>query len=156
MKPALRSIQHRQRGASAVELALILPMLVTLLMAPLFVAVFFWHYTVVQKAAQDGARYLATISEREMREPALAQAAGRIATEIVETELAELGSVGKAADVQVYCGPSRKCTGFTNGQLPPTVLVFVELHVQDIFGLVDTGRYGWRVTSSAEVSYVGK
>jgi Flp pilus assembly protein TadG len=156
MKRSLCLRLHRQRGASAVELALILPILVTVLLAPLFITVFFWHYTVVQKAAQDGARYLATMSEREMREPALAKAAALVANQIIEAELAELGDTGRTAEVQVFCGPNKLCTGATSGQLPTTVAVYVGINLTDMFGIVDTGRYGWLVSSTAEMSYVGK
>jgi Flp pilus assembly protein TadG len=156
MKQALCSKLHRQGGASAVELALILPILVTVLLAPLFVAIFFWHYTVVQKSAQDGARYLSTLSEREMREPAFARAAASIATQIIQAELAELGTTGRNADVQVFCGPNKLCTGATSGPLPPTVAVYVGINLRDIFGIIETGRYGWLISSTAEMSYVGK
>ena len=156
MNRSLRLGFHRQRGTAAVELAFLMPILLFVLLGMLFVTVFFWHYTAVQKAAQDGARYLSTISEREMREPALAQAAARIATQIVEAELVDLGETGRTADVQVHCGPNRYCTGVTNGQLPQTVAVYVGINLHDVFGIVDTGRYGWLVSSTAEVSYVGR
>jgi Flp pilus assembly protein TadG len=50
---------HRRgrRGAAAVELALVLPLLALLLLAAIDFARFYYHYTIVTNAARNGALY---------------------------------------------------------------------------------------------------
>lgn len=145
----------RQGGAAAVELALLLPILVLLLMFPLFYARYFWYYTAVQKAANDAARYLSTISEKEMRMPTLAQAAAAVANDIAKAEIAELTSSPLPSFIDVRCG-TRACGGVGDGALPQTVAVTVEVtFADDIFRAVNTGPLGWRVTAEVEMRYVG-
>jgi len=145
----------RQRGAAAVELALLLPIFVFLMSFPLFLGRYFWHYTAAQKAAQDAARYLSTISEQEMRDPALAPAAAALANDIVQMEIAELDTGGLRPRVAVQCG-GIPCMGVTTSPLPETVAVIVQMDMLDhIFGL-DFGRYGLRLNVRYEVRYVGK
>lgn len=151
-----RSVR-RQSGASAVELALILPILIAMLGAPLTLAVYYWHYTAVQKAAQDAARYLSTVSEIEMRQPALALAARTIATEIIDAELAELGSRSGDAKLTFLCGQINQCDGLGDQALPQTITVGIQLTFRDlIFQKIDTGQFGWTITSIATVRYAGK
>ncbi|QNA88971.1 pilus assembly protein [Massilia sp. Dwa41.01b] len=160
MSGYLNKPSHRQHGAAAVELALVLPILVVFFTAPLFFAIFFWHYTVVQKAAQDGARYLSTVSEQEMRDPALALAAANTAREIIRGELVELIPDQGSITVILHCGTSgtgmiNLCTGVEDGPLPESVDVGIQFRLKDqLFGFVDTGRYGWSVSAVATVPYV--
>jgi Flp pilus assembly protein TadG len=46
----------RQRGVAAVEFAILVPLLLILLTAPLYIGRVLWHYTVIHKAAHDAAR----------------------------------------------------------------------------------------------------
>lgn len=153
--PARGSLK-RQRGVAAVELALLLPIMILFLSFPLFFARYFWHYTVAQKAAQDAARYMSTISAQEMKTGSLAQSALAIANDIASTELAELSPGSAPPTVTFYCG-GYSCTGTGARPLPDTVLVRVTMDMFDnILGLVDTGRYGWPITVDVEMRYVGK
>ncbi|KQQ97153.1 TadE family protein [Massilia sp. Leaf139] len=151
---------RRQKGAAAVELAVILPILLVFFTAPLFFAIYFWHYTVVQKAAQDGARYLSTISEQEMRDPTLALAAADTARGIIRSQLTELIPAPNSITVVLHCGTSANgminlCTGVEDGPLPENVDVGIQFRLKDqFFGLVNTGRYGWPVSAVATVPYV--
>jgi len=145
----------RQRGAAAVELALLLPIFVFFMSFPLFLGRYFWHYTATQKAAQDAARYLSTISAQEMRDPALSESAAALTNRIVQMELAELHTGGMRPRVTVLCGDVL-CQGVTTGPLPETVTVHVRMDMVDhIFGL-DFGRYGVQLNVRYEVRYVGK
>lgn len=144
-----------QRGAAAVELALVLPFLILLLMFTTFYARYFWHYTVAQKAAFDSARYLSTISEQEMREPALAVAARDVANDIALTEIAELNPHGTVKpDVIIQCG-GVPCGGVRALALPRTVTVIVTMDMYDDFFGLDLGRYGLPINVVTEVRYVG-
>lgn len=153
-RPVLKLVSSRfQRGVAAVELALILPVMVIFLGFPLFFARYFWYYTVAQKAAQDSARYLATISVQEMRIGSLNQAALAIASQIATTELAELNPGTAPPSVTFYCG-GYVCSGIGARSLPDTVLVRVTMDMVDnILGIVDTGRYGWPITVDVEMRY---
>lgn len=149
--------RRAQGGASAVELALILPILVTMMSAPLFLAIFYWHYTAAHKAAYDAARYLSTISEAEMRRPALALAARDTATAIVNAEIAELGFRDGPAKIAFVCGTANYCDGVGSQPLPPTITVGVQLFVRDtLFNQIDTGEFGWSIAANATVRYTGK
>ena len=149
--------RRKQNGASAVELALILPILVAMTSAPLFVAIFYWHYTAAQKAAYDAARYLATISEAEMRRPVLALAARDTAAAIVNAEIAELGFRDAPAKITFVCGAANYCDGVGSQPLPPTITVGVQLFVRDtLFNQFDTGEFGWSIATTATVRYTGK
>lgn len=148
------AIGRKQDGSAAVELALILPLFVVLLFSVLFLGRYFWHYTAAQKAAQDGSRYLATISAQEMRDPALAPSAAAIAGDIVRMELAELDTGGARPRVEVQCG-GETCEGARSNPLPETVTVIVRMEMFDhIFGL-DVGRYGLPLNVRSEARYVG-
>lgn len=161
MSKNIKSTRRRQQGAAAVELALVLPVLVVFFTAPLFFAIFFWHYTAAQKAAQDGARYLSTVSEQEMRDPTLALVAANTAREIIREELAELLPAQNSIAVVLHCGTAANgvmnlCTGVGDGPLPEVVDVSVQFRLRDqLFGFVNTGRYGWSVSAMASVPYVG-
>jgi Flp pilus assembly protein TadG len=145
----------RAPGTAAVELAIILPILVGLLLFPVFFARCFWHYTVAQKAAQDAVRYLSMVSKPEMRSPKLAPEAATLATRIATTELQELKTGGDPPTVEVYCD-STVCSGTKTGPLPVTVRVLVKLNMLDFFGTFDTGRYGLPINADAKMPYVGQ
>lgn len=149
-----RSPIRRQRGATAVELAVCLPLFVLLLAFPLFLGRTFWHYTAAQKAAQDAARYLSSVTAQEMREPLLAQAAAGLAGEIVRTELAELETGGLRPQVDIQCGGMR-CQGVMSGPLPQTVSVLVTVQMRDHLLGMELGRYGLRLQARSVMRYVG-
>lgn len=148
--------RSRARGASAVELALLLPVFMILLMFPIFFGRVYWHYTVAQKAAQDAARYLSSVSYQEMRSSRLAPAAAAIARQIAEIEMAELSPGGERPEVGIYCGTSN-CTGLGSRPAPTYVRVEIRINVFDtMFGVVDTGRYGLPITVNVSMPYVGQ
>lgn len=154
MNPA-NLIRRRQNGAAAVELALILPVLLLLILTLLFIGMVFWHYTVVAKASQDAARYLSSITPQEMREPVLAEQAVAVVRQIVAMETSDLYLGAGPLRVEVFCGPSRECNGVMDDPLPEVVTVRVELRLKDIFGYIDTGRYGLPVRYTAQMAYTG-
>lgn len=158
MKKAAVSYQRRSRsrqsGAAAVELALIMPILLSFLLFQIFYAMCFWHYTVAQKAVQDAARYLSTVPQSEMRTPELAEAAGEMAKEIAKREIAELAPGSEIRDPYTYCGDD-SCGGLARGELPETVRVKLTFSVYDPFGFVDLGWMGASITANYTLRYVG-
>jgi hypothetical protein len=146
---------RRQSGSAAVELALMIPILLSLLTIPLFVAIYCWHYSAAQRAAQSAARYMSTISVQEMRDNNLTLAAEATALEIARVQVEELNLAASAPRIGMVCN-KRPCTGVGGRPLPPTIVVSVQMDMFDqIFGAVGTGRYGLPITVDVELPYVG-
>jgi hypothetical protein len=146
MRNATRSVfwVRRQHGVAAVELALIMPILLLLVAVPLIATIYMWHYSAAQKAAQNAARYISTISVQEMRAGNLALAAEAITLQLVQIQIAELW-LFEFSLFRCWCGPP-----------PPMVSVTVRMALFDqIFTMVDTGRYGLPINVEVEVPYVG-
>ena len=133
---------------------MILPILLLFIFMPLFIGRFFWHYTAAQKAAQDAARYLSTISAQEMREEALAGQAAEVARQIVLAEIEGLAPGPNSPTIIILCG-GEPCVGIDGLALPDTVSVTVRMRFYDILGVVDTGRYGIPINATSAMRYVG-
>jgi Flp pilus assembly protein TadG len=151
---------RRQAGGAAVEFALLLPLLVPFLTLGFFTVSILWHYTMAQKAAQDAARYLSTLSQAEITNPALASAAGALAKQIVMRELEEISPASELTEILTYCDVttvvSITCGGGAATATPPaSVQVHFSILMFDPLGLVDTGWYGLKITANHTIRYVG-
>ncbi|MYN19938.1 hypothetical protein GTP81_24650 [Rugamonas sp. FT107W] len=155
MKPMNRTPSglraSRQRGIAAIELALILPVLLILLVFPLFFGRLFWHYSVMDRAAQDAARYLSSIPLSEIRNPARAPALAAVAKSIVDAELAELAPGPDGIFVTIGCD-TFQCAGFS---APTTVNVAIQLQLTDIF-FSNVTSLTIPLTANASYPYVGR
>jgi Flp pilus assembly protein TadG len=151
---AVRRSTKYQAGIAAIECALLLPILISFLTLGFFTASIFWHYTMAQKAAQDAARYLSTVSASEMMTPASAQAAGNLAQEIIRREIAEVSPSSEIGILETFCDSST-CGGKLPGTLPTTVRVNFSILMFDPSGFVDTGWYGLPITANYTMRYVG-
>ncbi|HEU4776639.1 MAG TPA: TadE/TadG family type IV pilus assembly protein [Telluria sp.] len=122
-------ISRSERGVAAVEFAVILPVILIMLVLPLFLGRIMWHYTAAQKAAYDAVRYLSTVPRVEMKDPNKINSVVALAINIATSETAELNSGPYPAAVAIQCdgGP---CLGYT---IPATVTVIVQLYITDIF-----------------------
>lgn len=154
MRKSLLPRLRRERGVAAVELALVLPILLITLAPLVLYARYMWHYTVAQKAAQDAARYMSTISAAEMKSRTLAGYAKGIAIEIARRELAELSPGEEIVDADVICD-TNTC-GFKSGSVPKTITVSVAFNMFDTFFGTYLGPYGMPVTANVTMSYAGK
>jgi Flp pilus assembly protein TadG len=148
----------RARGAVAVELAAVLPLLVVLIGATLFFGRVYWHYTVAQKAAHDAVMILANAtrleiatSKTDLSDVEIASLAKAVAAE----EIAELNPGLGRPRVEVYCDGSA-CVG---DGVPAQVRVLVRMQMYDIFfgGVTDPfgGNDGMWLRADARMSYVG-
>lgn len=144
MKPL--AANARRRGIAAVELALALPVLLVMLTFPLYLGRVFWHYTVIERAAQDAARYLSTIPLSEMRNPTLAPGVTAVANNIVAAEIAELAPGTYSPWVTVTCD-NGICSGIN---APAAVRVNIQVQMEDIFF---SGVTELTVPLTADVAY---
>lgn len=154
IRPHSSGNRVHQRGSAAIEAALLLPILIVFLTLPIFYARCMWHYTVAQKAAQDAARYLASVPKAEMLSSALATAAGNRAIEIAAREMAELAPGGEMYAPIAYCNNSVCGRLVPFGSLPAEVRVeFAFVMTDPIFGIDTWG--GITVNASVTMAYAG-
>jgi hypothetical protein len=141
---------RQQRGIAAVELALLLPIFLALLSLPLYFGRVFWHYTVVQNAAQDAARYLSSVPQIEIKDPSQIGAVVAVAGAIIAAETAQLNPGTYAPTVAILCNGG-VCGGFS---IPLTVTVHIELLMEDVFFPNATGL-SVPIAADAAYPYVG-
>lgn len=143
---------RRQRGVVALELALSLPLILTLLTALVFYGRFMYHYEVVQKAAWAGARYLSSVPAIHMKNQQRAAQEMALATYLIKEELSALAPAPEQLFITVNCDGT-PCGLFNF--LPSTINVIV---IIDMPG--DPSGYGadlshLRVQASHSLRYVG-
>lgn len=151
MRRCIKSpILLRERGAAAVEMAIIMPVLLSLLTVPFFMAVYFWHYSAIYKTAYSGARFLSTVSVREMNSPELSEAVEDQVRDIISEGIEDLHPAARPL-VDVHCD------GMTCGDGPPKeVLVRIRLRLADnYFGEFYTGDRGLLVEAAVTMRYAG-
>jgi Flp pilus assembly protein TadG len=137
MSAPIRKPSLRKRGSVAVECAIVLPILLLLISGLLFFARVFWCYTVAQKAAHDGARFLAATTVREIAPSSAGPVVpvAVVAQKIAMDELAELNPGGGiSATALCYVGSPTPywdlCYGY---DVPKKVSVRVTVSVSDPF-----------------------
>jgi Flp pilus assembly protein TadG len=146
------SRRTRQCGVAAVEFAVLVPILVVLLSAPLLIGRVLWHYTVIQKAAHDATRYLSMVPEAEMRSQDMASKAADVARVIAEAELTDLNTGASAPIVTI------KCNGNTCGGVTPwsNVSVYIETEMRDpLFNSRYSGPDGIPIHADVKMNYIG-
>lgn len=141
---------RRQRGVAAVEMAIIMPVLIVMLIAPFFLAIYFWHYSAIYKTAYSGARFLSTVSAHELTSPELSEVMEDQVRKIISDGLSDLHPAARPL-VEV------QCDGMTCGDGPPQeVLVRVRLRLLDeYFGSFYTGDRGLLIQATVRMRYVG-
>ncbi len=147
---------RRQRGVAAVEFAIILPLLLTLMAFPIFFSRVLVHYSVAQKAARDAAMYFATIPLIEMKDNSRALSAKDMAEEIVAAEIAELRpGIGERVTVDVLCDG-----GPCGSRRPEEISVELRMRMFDDYFYYLTwpiiSSEGIEITSKFTMKYLGK
>lgn len=147
-----RKGRHRelQGGVAAVELALMLPVLLVLLTAPFFLAIYLWHYSAIHKTSYSAARFLATVPARIMTSPELAQEAERLARELVMDGISDLHPAATPIITVL-------CDGLSCGDGPPQeVSIDVRVRLKDnFFYAVVTGDRGLLMQATVRMRYAG-
>jgi hypothetical protein len=146
MRPPDRRRVRRQRGIAAIELALMMPVLITMLVFPLYLGRLFWHYTVMQHAAHDAARYVSNAPASEMSNQLRAVEVAQVGEAIIDKQLSELAPGELGVIRKVNCD----AVGCVGGNRPVTVRVGIRITVQDIFF---PGQTWSEITLDADVSY---
>jgi len=106
MRQTLKAGRQYERGATAVEAAIVLPILLLFLGLPsILYAFYFRQYTAVQKAAHDAAIYLSTAPRLEMTTagPDGNFAALTLAKKILAKELAGIVPDGTSVESLISC-----------------------------------------------------
>jgi hypothetical protein len=148
------AVPKAQQGIAAVEMAVLLPLvLVVLLTVPLYFGRCFYHYTAMQKAAHDAARYLSTVSIADMRNPSRGDDAAAVASFIAHQETLDLSPGGiYPIGVTTLCWPAGSC----NLGVPTSVQVVVSTRMFDpIFGTSFAGDAGLILIANYQMTYVG-
>jgi Flp pilus assembly protein TadG len=140
----------RQRGIVALELALVLPFVLTLLTAVVFCGRLSYHYAVANKAARDGARYLSSVAALNMRSPTLAAQESNLALAIVQAELSALGA--NQPSVIVSCD-NLPCAVL--GATPNEVSIAVVVQVPALFPSYMSAVLDQRLIITSRARYVG-
>jgi Flp pilus assembly protein TadG len=158
---SLKRLRRRrtESGTAALELAAFMLFAIPLLTAPFLIAIYFWHYTAAQKAAQGAAQYLATVSAREMKSAALAGYANTIIKQIADDGTSDLiPNSHYIVDIDCDMATGSSGSDWVNcGDGPPSqVRVIVRMRLMFTrFGDVDTSENGLPIRAEARMRYVG-
>jgi Flp pilus assembly protein TadG len=140
----------RQRGMVALELALVLPFVLTVLAAVVFYGRLTYHYEVVNKAARDGTRYLSSVAALNLKNPALAAQESNLALAIVQAELSALGA--NQPQVVVSCD-NIPCSLLAN--TPSEVSIIVVADVPNLFPGYLPEMFDQRLVITSRARYAG-
>jgi len=145
---------HSQRGAVALELALSLPVLLTMLAYLLFYGRVLYNYEVAQKAARDSARYLSSVPAMSLRNPALAAHEVNLANAMIQSQLSALAPAPGSVVAMLSCD-GVPCT-MLQGNVPTTVTTTVMIDVQNGFQGYAAALTRLQVRAVHSMRYVGQ
>ncbi|MGB9150883.1 MAG: TadE/TadG family type IV pilus assembly protein [Burkholderiales bacterium] len=133
-----------QRGAAAVELAIILPLIMMMLAGITEFSRAFWYYNALDKATRDAARYLSALPTAEMATTSTRTSRFATARNLVAAAASDPDSGAQVrpaitpANVEVSCEPT-SCIS----PISITVnIVNFQMESAIPFVLLDVGRFG--------------
>lgn len=150
--------KRTEKGSIAVETIFCLPLLILFLVVPLFLARIFWYYSVAQKAAHDGATFLANVPRTEIVAAEGSDGSplpvALLAQSIVNAEIDEIKPGLVRYTVSALC--DLDTCGF---EVPKTIRVSVRLSMRDeIFPAFTTELFGedpFPLEARVTMQYVG-
>lgn len=119
---------RKQDGIAALELALLVPLFLFMMALPLFWGRVLWHYSALQKATHDAARYLASVPAEDIQDPDRATVVKNMAISIFTAETSELNPGNAIQPPTILCG-NGNCG---NNLVPATVTISADLTVSDV------------------------
>lgn len=143
MRQAKTRFRRRaEKGSIAIETALCVPLLFLVLAVPLFLARIFWYYSVAEKAAHDGARFLSNAAQHE-----IVAASGSGGEKLPIAVLAEAISNAEMDEIKPaldWYSVTAQCDGDDCGfAVPQTVRMSVRLRMTDnILGAFTSEFFG--------------
>lgn len=165
MKRTLKAIVRRyERGAIAIEAAIVLPILLVIVGFPsLQLAFYYRQYSAVQKALHDATLYLSTAPRIEMitAGPDGNPAALTVANTIMAKELTGIVPAGTSLDPNFICVyrvaglPAMQLCTVAHNQDPTRRLIQFGVSISVPFVNPLTGRTGASIAPYAPVAYVG-
>jgi Flp pilus assembly protein TadG len=165
MKRTLKAIRRYERGAIAVEAALVLPILLLFVgFTSIYSAFYFRQYSAAQKALHDAVLYLSTAPRIEMitAGPDGNPAALTVANTIMAKELAGLVPSGTSLDPNFICvyrvggNPAMKLCTVAHNQDPTHTLIQLGVSISVPYVNPLTGNdTGISFAPYAPVAYVG-
>lgn len=141
-------------GSVLIELALTLPLIVSIAVMMFFFSQALQSYTLAQKASHDAARYLASIDKTEMRSLTRIGEHLAVTRAIIAEETAGIHAEPYAPSVSISCGVAL-CDGYV---IPDNVTVTIRLIREDLlFGDVTSDVTGGqlRLTAATTMPFVG-
>lgn len=135
--PIAAARRPRQRGAAAVELAVLMLATVVLMVPTFVIGRTLWQYNVLKHATYDAARYLAAVPAHQFDDPAVpARAKLMVAQALIAAGVAPASSqAALMGQVDVICPNVPVCAG-----VPETILVQAYFSINDPAALSMTGR----------------
>ena len=148
--PPLAFISGRDRGAIAVEMAIVLPIQVLLITVLVLFAQIFLYYGAMQKATYNAARILSTATQIEMSTPGAGNApaaVAQLAKAIAEAETSMMDNIAELKFIDVQCD-FRTC----GASVPATVRVSIQMRMP--FAIL--GGQSLLLTTDVTMRYAGK
>jgi Flp pilus assembly protein TadG len=150
----MKTLRSRQRGAVALELALSLPVLLTMLTYLLFYGRVLYNYEVAQKAARDSARYLSSVPAMNLKNPVLAAHEVNLANAMIQSQLSAIAPAPGGVVVVLNCD-SVPCT-MLQGNTPSTVTAIIAIDVQNGLNGYAGALTNLQVRAVHSMRYVGQ
>lgn len=150
---------HRraEQGSIAIETAFSLLILSVFIVIPFLLARIFWFYSVAEKAAHDGARFLSNAAQHEIVVPMGSgdeASIARLAESIAHAELDEIKPALEYFTITALCDLDQ--CGF---EVPQTVRVSVRLRIRhEMFGSIAADIFGedpLQLEARVTMRYVG-
>lgn len=120
---AARNVQ----GGVAIEMAIVLPIMAMLITGLIWFAQAFWFYSVMQKAAYDGARLLSAATPLEIATPGIGSTAAPIAvlvSAMIEDKTSVMNNIKELKYIDVQCD-----FGTCGYAVPTTVRVLIRMRM---------------------------